>query len=294
MFSISVDTASGCPVLRESSSLFGRLKSFCPNFPAARLSFSCRYTWELSTSKFEPELPQFPVARPALFLLLSVCLGWILSLVFRRTSISMSHRSRVSNPSLRSPASREVTSDSVELCETEVCFLHILTGTDWDTTWGWFWLLKGARKFCESWNYVIQVCSAVLYFLHDKSIDDSHSCDEYMMKSALLIGCDMLESIFKTDLTSFFTDHQISGRPIRAKYKHFETMCGQTSDNSPTDSSSSCLKWLSSKQGCETLQSCFPFFCLPIRSIVQRIFLSMSFHVEGPQYCLCVRFLPSG
>ena len=167
----------------------------------------------------------------------------------------MSHRSRVSNPSLRSPASREVTSDSVELCETEVCFLLIqLTETppevDFDSS-------RAPENFVSL--EIIQVCSAVLYFLHD-NIDDSHSCDEYMMKSALLIGCDMLESIFKTDLTSFFTDHQISGRPIRAKYKHFETMCGQTSDNSPTDSSSSCLKWLSSKQGCETLQSCFLFF----------------------------------
>ena len=39
-------------------------------------------------------------------------------------------RSRASNPSIRSPASREMISDSVELCETEVCFLNIqLTGT---------------------------------------------------------------------------------------------------------------------------------------------------------------------
>ena len=32
---------------------------------------------------------------------------------------------------MRKPASREITSASVELCETEVCFLHIqLTGTN--------------------------------------------------------------------------------------------------------------------------------------------------------------------
>ena len=42
----------------------------------------------------------------------------------------MSQRSRAGNPSIRGPASRELTSDSVELYETEVCFLHIqLTGT---------------------------------------------------------------------------------------------------------------------------------------------------------------------
>ena len=39
-------------------------------------------------------------------------------------------RSRAGIPSIRKPASREVTTASVELCETEVCFLHIqITGT---------------------------------------------------------------------------------------------------------------------------------------------------------------------
>ena len=60
------------------------------------------------------------------------CLGWTLLLVERNTSITMSQRSRADNPSIRNPASREMISDSVELCETEeVCFLHIqLTGTN--------------------------------------------------------------------------------------------------------------------------------------------------------------------
>ena len=49
----------------------------------------------------------------------------------------------------------------------------------------------------------------------------------------------MLESIFVTDLASLFTDHKMSSRPILAKYKHFKTICEQTSDNSPTDSNSS-------------------------------------------------------
>ena len=48
---------------------------------------------------------------------------------------------------------------------------------------------------------------------------------------------------FVTDLASLFTDHKMSGRPIRSKYTHFKTICEQTSDNSPTDSSSSFLKW---------------------------------------------------
>ena len=47
------------------------------------------------------------------------------------TSITKSQRSRAGIPSSHRPASREIVSDSVELCETEVCFLHIqLLGTN--------------------------------------------------------------------------------------------------------------------------------------------------------------------
>ena len=47
------------------------------------------------------------------------------------TSITKSQRSRAGIPSMRKPASREIISASVELCETEVCFLHVqLTGTN--------------------------------------------------------------------------------------------------------------------------------------------------------------------
>ena len=67
MFSNSGDDASSFFVQGESSSLCARV-----SFLWARLlTFSCRYTWELSTSKFEPELLQFLVVRPTLFLLSS-------------------------------------------------------------------------------------------------------------------------------------------------------------------------------------------------------------------------------
>ena len=42
----------------------------------------------------------------------------------------MSQRSRAGNPSVHSPESREITSDSVELCETRSLFLA--DPTDWD------------------------------------------------------------------------------------------------------------------------------------------------------------------
>ena len=47
------------------------------------------------------------------------------------TSTTKSQRSRAGIPSMRRPASRETISDAVELCESDVCFLHIqLMGTN--------------------------------------------------------------------------------------------------------------------------------------------------------------------
>ena len=63
--------------------------------------------------------------------LLSSWLCFTVLLVERNTLITICQRSRAGNPSMRNPASREMISDSVELCETEVCFLHIqLIGTN--------------------------------------------------------------------------------------------------------------------------------------------------------------------
>ena len=51
--------------------------------------------------------------------------------IFPRTETIRSHNSRAGKPSNLSPVSREMISDSVELCETQVCFWHIqLTGTN--------------------------------------------------------------------------------------------------------------------------------------------------------------------
>ena len=80
------------------------------------------------------------------------CLLWF---VFPwRTITIRSHKSSAGVPSVLKPASKETMSDSVELCETEVCFLHIqLIGTN-----GWlpkvhnvpsevdFWVLKISCK----------------------------------------------------------------------------------------------------------------------------------------------------
>ena len=62
-----------------------------------------------------------------------------------------------------------------------------------------------------------------------------------------------------TERASLFTDQRMSGLPIRAKYKHFKTICEHTFGNSQTDSSSSFLKRRSSKGGHETLFNCSVF-----------------------------------
>ena len=44
---------------------------------------------------------------------------------FQELQRSDPHKSRAGIPSNLNPASKEMISDSVDLCETEVCFLHI-------------------------------------------------------------------------------------------------------------------------------------------------------------------------
>ena len=64
--------------------------------------------------------------------------------VFSRTETIRSHNSRAGIQSNLNPASKEMISDSVELCETKVCFLHIqLIGT-------YVWLPRNAQ--CSSRN----------------------------------------------------------------------------------------------------------------------------------------------
>ena len=59
---------------------------------------------------------------------------------------------------------------------------------------------------------------------------------------------------FVTARASLFTDHKMSGLPIRARY----TICKQTVDNPPTDSFfSSSLNWWWSMHGVATLPNCW-------------------------------------
>ena len=150
-------------------------------------------------------------------------------------------------PSNLNPASKEMISDSVELCETEVCFLHIqLIGTN-------VWLPKihnvppevdfessRSPAKSESWNSPSLHCLAVLptwqYCLYSH-VWWMYEINRFRHLSQALVH-------FVIDLASLFTDHRISGLPIRAKYQHLRTIWEHTCDNSPTNFNSSSLKWL--------------------------------------------------
>ena len=84
----------------------------------------------------------------------------------------------------------------------------------------------------------ILVCIVVLIFPHD-IIACIHMCDECEeeIKRAKRLSQDSVH--FVTARASLFTDHRISGLPIRAKYRHFRTICEQTVHNSHPDSFSS-------------------------------------------------------
>ena len=87
-------------------------------------SLSSKYTATLSRT-------QFPAAPFGL--LLDVEIIWVGGTSFDEcnTSITTSHRSRARIPSICKPASSEIISVSVELWDTDVCFLHIqLMGTN--------------------------------------------------------------------------------------------------------------------------------------------------------------------
>ena len=97
------------------------------------------------------------------------------------TSITKPQRSRAGIPSMPKRASRETMADSVELCETEVCFLHIqLVGTNvWlpkdtqDSTNSRFLSLQDLRQ-SQSLE-TVPVCIVVLCFPHENIVNRTPS-----------------------------------------------------------------------------------------------------------------------
>ena len=148
---------------------------------------------------------------------------------------------------MRNPASEERTSDSVELWDTDVCFLHIhRTGTNvrlakmhkipsevyWtgnkcstskyaqNSIWGRFWIFKITSK---AW-VLEQSQSAVLRRKYPHgNIVCNHSCDECAISSEPSV-CHRLLSILWLLVPVLFTYQRMVCLPVRTKYNHVKTI----------------------------------------------------------------------
>ena len=164
-------------------------------------------------------------------------------------------------PSMRKPTShpKKKTSDSMELWETEV-FLTLPTygkicSTPEDTQNSprrWFRSFKVPNTKSESWNNPIRQCNAVFptwqYFLWSLALWT------WEIKRTKRLSQTLVH--FVAARTNLFTDHVMSGPPIRSKQRHLKTIWDQTLDHPPTVFNSSFLKWWSSRHGMETLYNC--------------------------------------
>ena len=131
-------------------------------------------------------------------------------------SITKSQRLRARIPSMRKHASREIISAPVELCETEVCFLHIqLIGTN-------VWLPKmhrippdvvfeSSKVSCKIRSLETNlVCIVVLCFPHN-NIACIHLCDECKRWTAPNVCHKLLSTVWSHEqVCSQTTKYQVS------------------------------------------------------------------------------------
>ena len=68
----------------------------------------------------------------------------------------------------------------------------------------------------------VPICIAWQYYPHD-NIVKIHMCDVCKRSNEIFVLSQALVH-FVIDRANVFTDHIISSRPIRAKYKHFRTI----------------------------------------------------------------------
>ena len=153
---------SWATLLVQETCLIVKLLSFMIILITASLSSKMynKASWweELTFEEIKSTLSRPSIIHEISFAL-EVCdvlheLGSCTGLTVLDYSTIRSHKSRAGIPSNLNPASKETIYDSVELCETEVCFLHIqLIGTNVRlpknakcSTRSGFWVLKISRK----------------------------------------------------------------------------------------------------------------------------------------------------
>ena len=145
------------------------------------------------------------------------------------TSTTKSQRSRASIPSMRRPASKETTSDSVELWKFASCTSNVCDRMfdSWRYTRFSPRSMLSLRGLQQDQNpATFPLSNAVQYFPHDSTVC-SHSCCECWESNEPSV-CHKLR--FVTARASLCTDQRMSGLPLRHMYKHFKTIWEQTFD----------------------------------------------------------------
>ena len=193
---------------------------------------------------------------------------------------------------MRNPASNDIISDSVELCDAEVCcfctsnwWAHMCENQRYTKLLQM--LISNLQDLQQSLSLgITQIDNAVPCSPHD-NIDDSHSRDEYR-KSALPIVCHIPESILwlilqacsrttRCQVVQFVPRTRISrqfARKLLTILQLIQVPPVWIDDHLNKDAK---------------LRDVAPLSLLPIH---HNTFASKSLHVVGPRYCLCVRFLP--
>ena len=183
---------------------------------------------------------------------------------------------RASNPSIRSPASNEMISDSVKLWDPDVCFSHIqlfrtyvrLPKIHKSPPEVDFWILKISQQSLSLGT--IPIDNAAPNYPHDNVVG-SHGMNVWNQTSQAFVTC----SCPYSDWLSKFVDRpqnvwSSNSCHVQACQDNLWANFWQFS----TDSSSSCLNaWIHDRPN-KDAKLCIvaPSFCLPIRSTDLHIF----------------------
>ena len=166
--------------------------------------------------------------------------------VVRSTSMTKSHKSSAGKPSIRKPARWSQILWSCEILTFAFCTSNWLVQMfDFrKCTKLRLILILSLQDLLHNLNLVTTLIDNVEPHCPHHNIGGNHLCDE-CRKLIVPIVCRRLVSMLWQMVPVFLTDHRTSGRRIRARYKHFNTIWEQI--NSPLFSNSSFLKnWWSS------------------------------------------------
>ena len=191
------------------------------------------------------------------------------------------------------PASREATSDSVELCDTEVCSKHTQLRNERSTSEVTCTFLPrsmlGLRGPTQSLSLGTIPSTMLRRITHMAmlSVITRVMNVGYQTSQAFVAG----SSPF-CDCSCKFVHGPKNVRSTNlGQIQAFQHNLRAHLDNSPTVSNPSLLKLWSSKHVVETLHDCFSLFVGQFAISFHALF-RMTFHIVRPRDCFCVKFLP--